>query len=157
MSDIAWETEHSVEATATLAFAWTYMTDVRNWDDPPAEFTLHGPFVSGSSGTTEMPGQESRHWRLRDVEPPDSYTIAIALDEAVILCKWTFTELADCQTRLTQRITLEGDNASACIAEVQQAFEHSLEEGMSRIANAIGEAYARDSTNAKTSSQAPKA
>ena len=74
MSDIAWATEHSVETTATPAFTWTYMTDVKNWDDPPAEFRLNGSFTSGSLGTTKIPGQVPRQWRLREVKPHDSYT-----------------------------------------------------------------------------------
>jgi hypothetical protein len=42
MNDIAWSIEHSVETTAHLAFAWLFMTNVKNWDDPPAEFRLIG-------------------------------------------------------------------------------------------------------------------
>ena len=41
--------------------AWGYMADVRNWDDPPAEFELDGPFEAGSRGITRMPGQEARY------------------------------------------------------------------------------------------------
>jgi hypothetical protein len=57
MSDIKWAIEHSAEATANLAFTWTYMTDVKNWDDPPAKFSLNGPFLSGSPGSTEYQGK----------------------------------------------------------------------------------------------------
>ena len=64
MNDVAWEIAHSVDANASPAFAWTYMTNIANWDDPPAEFELDGPFAVGSRGTTRMPGQEPRHWRV---------------------------------------------------------------------------------------------
>jgi hypothetical protein len=143
-SDIQWAIEHSVETTAPLAFAWRYMTDVKNWDDPPAQFTLHGSFVSGSSGTTELPGQEPRQWRLREVKPQDSYTVEIALEGATILCRWVFAEGPVGQTRLTQLITLQGENASSYRDEVQQVFGPGLEPGMKKIATAIGQAYARD-------------
>ena len=119
-SEIKWEIEHSVETTAPPAFTWMYMTDVKNWDDPPAEFRLHGSFTSGSLGTTEIPGQPPRQWRLRDVRPRDSYTIEIALEGAVILCRWVFAELPHNQTRLTQHITLQGENASSYGDEVQR-------------------------------------
>jgi hypothetical protein len=144
MNDIAWATEHSVETTATPAFTWTYMTDVKNWDDPPAEFRLNGSFTSGSLGTTKIPGQAPRQWRLREVKPHASYTIEIALEGALILCKWVFKELPNSQTRLTQHITLEGENASSYKGDVQRTFEPALAPGMSRIAIAIDRAYARD-------------
>jgi hypothetical protein len=144
MSDIAWATEHSVETTATPAFTWTYMTDVKHWDDPPAEFALNGSFTSGSLGTTRIPGQMARQWRLREVKPHDSYTIEIALEGAVILCKWVFNELPNSQTRLTQHITLKGENASSYEGDVRRTFDLALAPGMSRIAIAIDRAYARD-------------
>jgi hypothetical protein len=144
MSNLTWSIEHSVETTAPPAFSWMYMTDVKNWDDPPATFKLDGPFTSGSPGTTEMPGQALRHWRLRDVQPPHTYTMEIALDGAVLLCKWVFSELPDSQTRLTQYIGLEGENASLYKDEVDRAFAPTLAAGMSRIASAIGLAYARE-------------
>ena len=144
MSHIAWEIEHSVEAGATLAFTWSYMSDVKNWDDPPAEFRLHGSFTTGSLGTTEAPGQPPRQWRLQAVKPHDSYTIEIALEGAVLLCKWTFKEFLDNKTRLTQHITLSGENAASYSNDVQQVFSSTLAPGMSRIAVAIGQAYSRD-------------
>ena len=147
MSEIAWATEHSVETTATPAFTWTYMTDVKNWDDPPAEFKLHGPFASGSPGTTEMPGQPARHWELKDVTPGKSYTIEIALAGAVISCRWVFDELPGGRTQLTQHVTLEGENASSYTDAVRQAFGPGLAPGMSRIVAGISEAYARHRIN----------
>jgi hypothetical protein len=59
MNEIAWQA-HSVETDASPSFAWSYLTDVRNWDDPPAQFVLDGPFADGTQGTTLMPGQEQR-------------------------------------------------------------------------------------------------
>ena len=51
MSEIAWQIAHSVDSKADLPFAWAYITDVANWDDPPATFELEGPFEAGSYGT----------------------------------------------------------------------------------------------------------
>jgi hypothetical protein len=142
MSEIKWAIEHSAEATADLAFTWRYMTDLKNWDDPPAKFSLNGSFSSGSSGSTEIPGQPPQQWRLQEVKPRQSYTIEIALEGAVILCRWVFAELPNSHTRLTQHITLSGENASSYKDEVQQAFGPGLAPGMNRIAMAISQAYA---------------
>ena len=141
MSDIAWAIEHSVETEATPAFTWTYMTDVKNWDDPPAEFKLNGPFATGSTGTTEVPGQPPRQWRLKNVNPRETYTIEIAMPGAVISCKWMFSEIPGNRTRLTQHINLEGENAFSYKEDVQRAFGTGLAPGMNRIATAISEAY----------------
>jgi hypothetical protein len=37
-SDTKWAKVHSIENTPTCT--WRYMTDVKNWDDPPAEFQI---------------------------------------------------------------------------------------------------------------------
>src|SRR5712692_8747914 len=113
MSDIAWEIEYSVETSASPAFAWTYMTNVANWDDPPAEFKLDGPFAAGSRGVTQIPGQEPRRWELREVKPPESYTLEFALPGASMSFEWQFHGLPDGRTRLRQHIILKGENAAA--------------------------------------------
>ena len=91
-----------------------------------------------------MPGQAPLQWRLRDVNPHDTYTMEIALDGAVFSCKWMYMELPESQTRMTQNITLKGENASSYKDDIERAFAYNLAPGMSRIAIAIGQAYARD-------------
>ena len=141
MSDTAWETHHSVETGATPSFAWTFMSNVANWDDPPAQFHLEGPFVSRASGTTRMPGQPPRHWHLADVTPMQSYTIEFPLNNATLSFEWTFHPLSG-RTRLTQHIRLSGENAAEYLVMVQQAFGSNLAPGMERIAASIDRAYA---------------
>src|SRR5438046_2407880 len=67
MKNIACQLEHSVDAEVSPSFAWNWRTDIKNWDDPPAQFQLDGPFASGSWGTTLLPGQEPLRWQIRDV------------------------------------------------------------------------------------------
>jgi hypothetical protein len=142
MSDAPWQLDASAEANATLQFAWNYMTDVSNWDDPPAEFTLEGPFADGSRGSTRMPGQEPRQWVLRDIRPLDSYTVEFPLPGATFSTVWTFEAIDARRTRLTQRLALEGENAAAYAADTQAAFGPTLAPGMRRIAAAIERAAA---------------
>jgi hypothetical protein len=56
MAEGGWEAAHSVDTAAGLDFAWNYMSNVDNWDDPPAQVILDGPFIDGSLGTTQCPG-----------------------------------------------------------------------------------------------------
>lgn len=155
MSDAVWEIEHSVEITATPDFAWAYMSDVTNWDDPPAQFKLDGPFKAGARGTTEMPGQPPRQWQIRQVKPGQSYRIELSLDRASLSSEWSFARLHDNGTRLTQHVSLEGENASVYLAEVQQAFTSSLEPGMNRIAQAIDRAYLNATGRATSRKMSP--
>src|SRR5262249_3731450 len=135
----AWTIEHSVDSDASPAFAWSYWTDVANWSDPPATFTLEGPFAPGSRGMTDAPGQPTRHWRIGDVDPGRSATILIPLDGATLAFEWRFEERPGGGTRLTQRISLSGENAAAYL-EARSIFEANQVGGMKKMADAMARA-----------------
>jgi len=141
MNDGTAPVEYSVESDASPAFAWSYWTDVRNWADPPARFTLDGEFSAGSTGTTWMPGQEPLHWVIEAVEPWRSAKIQMQLDRATLSFEWRFEPLPDHRTKLTQRIALGGENAEAYTA-AQAAFRANVADGMNRMAAAIAHAEA---------------
>ncbi len=147
MNDIHYQVEHSVDVPVSLAFAWAWRTDVRNWDDPPAQFQLDGPFAPSTWGTTRLPGQEPLRWQIRDVEPPRSFAIEMPLDHATLSFEWRFEAISDRHTKLAQRIVLAGDNAAAYGAQVRAGFGSNLHDGMSRIAAAITAAAASSSAD----------
>ena len=136
MSEIVWQIEHTVEAEVSAPFAWGFWSNVSNWNDPAAEFTLDGPFAAGSVGTTRMPGQDPIRWRIQDVVPGTCATIEMELDRAVVAFRWRFEAMSDKRTKLTQRITLEGENAAVYVGHVEAAFG-TLPDGMKRIAAAM--------------------
>ena len=141
----AWECERSVEADVPVAFAWGYMTDVRNWCDPPAEFSIEGPFAAGSRGTTRMPGHPPSHWRIQAVEPCSTYTLEGGgfLDGALMRFHWRFDALPGSRTRISQRIELLGENAAAYVTTISESFGVNLEPGLRRIAGQMERAAAR--------------
>jgi len=145
MHEVAWKTSHSVDSLASLPFAWAYMTNVANWDDPPATFELEGTFTAGARGVTRMPGQEPRHWQLAQVNPRASYVLEAELDGAVMAFEWRFDTIAG-GTRLTQEIVLKGEKAADYVPQVAAAFGANLAAGMNRIVAAIEEAEARPRT-----------
>ena len=148
MSTVAWHLEHSVEAGVSATFAWTFWTDVRNWDDPPATFRLDGPFLAGSWGTTLIPGRDALRWHIRDVMPYRSFVIELPIDPAATLSfEWVFESLSDRRTRLTQHIRLSGSNAAAHADQVRAGFSATLQDGMARIARnlAAAESVSRSS------------
>lgn len=124
------------------------MTDVRNWSDPPAEFTLEGPFATGTRGTTRMPGQPANLWSIHDVDPGRAYTIVGGsfMENAWLRCHWRFDPLSETRTRLTQRLELGGENAAAYVDDIRSGFEPNLEPGMRRIAQLMARAAQRQST-----------
>ena len=140
MTNIACQLEESVEAEVSLSFAWSWRTDVKNWDDPPAQFQLDGPFDGGSWGTTLFPGQEPLRWQIREVRPGTVFIIDMPLDRAVLSFEWWFDAVSNRRTRITQRIVLSGDNATAYANQVQASFGSTLPDGMKRIANAMARA-----------------
>jgi hypothetical protein len=136
MSEIVWQIEHAVEADVSATFAWNYWSNVANWDDPPAEFVLDGPFVAGSIGTTRIPGQDAIQWRIRDVLPGECATIEIELDRATASFTFSFKAVSATRTKLIQRIVLEGENAAAYVEHMAAGFGR-LPEGMKRLAAAM--------------------
>ena len=140
MNNVACQLEHAVEAAVSSSFAWSWRTDVKNWDDPPARFQFDGAFASGSWGTTLLPGQGALRWHIRDVRPGRSFIIEMPLDRAVLSFEWRFDAVSDCRTRITQRIILSGDNATAYVTQVRASFGLTLADGMMRIADAMASA-----------------
>ena len=140
MTETAWEIAHSVQTGASRKCAWEFMSNVSNWNDPPAEFHLDGPFVTGSRGTTQMPGQPAQSWQLTNVSPEESYTIEFSLDGARLTFQWRFDSISP-GTRLTQHVRLGGESAVEYVSLVQQALGSNLAPGMERIAAAIDRAY----------------
>jgi len=63
--------------------------------------------------------------------------IDMPLDRAVLTFEWMFEPVGAHRTRITQRITLSGDNAAAYADQVRAGFGSTLQDGMKRIADAI--------------------
>jgi len=146
MSGIALQLEHSVEADVTAAFAWKYRTDIANWNDPPARFALDGAFIAGARGTTELPGQQPLHWKVREVQPPDSFVLEMELDRAILTFEWRFDASSAQRTRMTQKIVLAGENAAVYVEQIRAEFRPGLADGMRRIAADMAAAQRRSTS-----------
>jgi len=133
-TDVALVLEHSIEADVSPAFAWSFRTDVAQWNDPPATFLLQGSFADGSRGTTLLPGQEPLIWWIRDVQTERAFAIEMPLDRATLRFEWHFGAISERRTKLTQRIILSGSNAAAYVQQVDAGFGSTLQGGMERIA-----------------------
>jgi hypothetical protein len=135
MSVPQWKFEHAVVCAVPREFAWAYWTDIGNWDDPPAQFRLDGPFRSGARLTTVLPGQEL-YWVIRDVEAGFGALIEMELSGAVVGLRWRFEEIAGERTRISQAVSLSGDGAEALVDQAKM-FETNLPDGMRKLAQAM--------------------
>lgn len=135
-----WQFEYSVECHASPQFAWSYWTNVSNWNDPPAEIELVGPFAAGSRLITKLPEREPLHSVIRSVTPEREATIEMQLPGAILSFCWRFDGLSAVEsTRLTQRLTLSGTDAGNFVEQVS-IFEQTVPDGMKRLAETISSA-----------------
>src|SRR5690348_13522742 len=134
MMEMPLQFEYSVEADVSPAFAWQFRTEPANWNDPPAQFALEGPFEGGSRGTTLFPGQPPLYWYIREVRQGEAFVIEMPLDRATLRFEWRFDPVSERTTKLTQRIVLAGENAGAYAGQVEAQFRPNLADGMKRIA-----------------------
>jgi hypothetical protein len=137
MNEPAWTFEHSVQCHASRDFAWTYWTNIANWNDPPAKFELDGPFAVGSRLTTTLPDQ-TLHSVIRYVEPGSAATIEMELPDGVLSFHWTFEDLSETRSRITQRLLLSTE--SAALVEHANMLEQTVPQGMSKLIASIEEA-----------------
>src|SRR5262249_50925495 len=125
-----WEFRHSVVANANRQTVWEFISNIDNMarleGDAVESMTLDGPFQTGTRGATKMRGQEPTHWRLADVEPPERAMYEMELARAVLRFAWTYEDLGDGRTRLTQHLTLEGPGAEAYVPLMEEHFVGNL-------------------------------
>ena len=138
---MSWELKHSVIANANRQTVWEFVSNIDNLarieGDAVESITLDGPYQAGSKGTTKMQGQEPIHWRLADVEPPRRSVTEMELTGAVVRFNWTYEELPDGRTRLSQHIVLEGPGAEAYVPFMEEHIAGNLPQGMQRLAEEV--------------------
>ena len=91
----------------------------------------------GAACTTKMVGQDPTHWQLVEVIPPERSVTEMELTEAVVRTTWTFEELPDDRTRLSQHMVLEGPGAEAYVSVMEEMFAGNIVKGMEKIAAEI--------------------
>ena len=136
-----WELKHSVIANAPRQAVWEFVSQIDNLarveGDAVESMTLDGPFQAGTRGTTKMRGQEPTHWRLVEVRPLERAVTEVELTEAVVRFAWTYEELTDGRTRMSQHIVLEGPGAEAYVPVMEQYFAPNVGQGMERLAEEV--------------------
>jgi hypothetical protein len=136
-----WEMRHSVIANADRQSVWKFISNIDNLarieGDAVESMTLDGPFQTGTRGATKMPGQEPTHWRLANVVPPEGATYEMEVAGAVLSFAWTYEDLGDGRTRLSQHLVLDGPGAAAFVPFMEEHFAANIPKGMEKLAEEV--------------------
>jgi hypothetical protein len=136
-----WELKQSVIARASRDVVWEFISNFENLarveGDAVESMTLDGPFQAGARGTTKMRGQEPTRWRLAEVEPPERAVYEMEFPGAVVQFRWSYEQLPDGRTRLSQHIVLDGPEAEAYLPAMEESLAPNVGQGMKRLAEEI--------------------
>ena len=136
-SEHAWAFEHSIDCAVATEFAWKFWTNVSNWalDADVVSIEIDGPFAAGARGFTNSKSSGRVEWRIADVQPR-SAVIEFPLPGAVGRFVWTFEDVGD-RTRITQRCTLDGEQAGTYAKAAGPSLEKGIPAGMQKLSEAM--------------------
>ena len=140
----AWAFEFAVDCKVTLEFAWNFWTNVKNWafDSDIESVELDGPFATGTRGLTHSTRVGRIEWRIVEVRPGKA-VIEFPLSGAAGQFVWTFEDVAGC-TRITQRCTLQGEQADIYAKAFGPDLEAGIPVGLTKLCRMMQDADGLD-------------
>jgi hypothetical protein len=116
-----------------VEFACQFWTDVQNWTlDPDVEsIEISGPFAQGARGATNSRASGLVEWRIAEIDDGRA-VIEFPLPGAMGRCVWTFEDCAGL-TRITQRWSLQGEQAANYVDSVAPGLQNGIPEGMKKL------------------------
>ena len=134
-----WSFEHTVECDVSREFAWRFWTNVDNWklDSDVVSVELDGPFAVGAKGATQTKSSGRLEWRIAQLEPGRRAVLEFPAPGAVARFAYTFADVKERRTRMTQRVSLSGGKAAMYIDTVGRALEVGIPEGMLKLCEAM--------------------
>jgi hypothetical protein len=136
-NDTGWTFEHSADCGATVEFAWRFWTNVSNWalDADIESVEIDGPFAAGARGFTSSKSSGRVEWRIVEAQIGRA-VIEFPLHNAVGRFVWIFEDI-DGRTRITQRCTLEGEQADTYAKAIGPSLEEGIPAGMRKLCGSI--------------------
>ena len=134
-----WTYEHSIETSADRNAIFAFFKDVSTWPDWNAgveRIELDGPFVSGTTGTMFMPGQDAIRFRLVWVGDGQGFEDETKIADAgvVVRVRHTLEALPNRGTRITYSATIDGPAADDVGPSIGPAITADFPEVMSALA-----------------------
>jgi hypothetical protein len=139
-----WTFEHSTECGVPVEFAWQFWTNVSNWaiDADVESLEIDGPFAAGSRGFTNSRSSGRIEWRIAEVHPGRA-VIEFPLAGAVGRFVWTFKDLGGGRTRMTQRCTIDGEQAAAYANAIGPSLEAGIPAGMQKLCETMENSHVK--------------
>lgn len=140
-----WVFEHAIESGVSVQFAWNFWTNVRNWllDADVVSIEIDGEFAAGTNGVTHSKSSGKINWRIIEVVEPRKAVLEIPAPGAVARFVWTFEDVEG-RTRITQQVSLSGEQAAMYADTVGRGLQAGIPSGMLRLCEAM-QAAARTS------------
>ncbi len=134
-----WTYEHTIETSADRNAIFASFKDVSTWPEwnPGVErIDLDGRFVSGTTGTMFMPGQEALRFRLVWVGDAEGFEDETEIAEAgvVVRVRHTLEALRDRGTRITYSAIIDGPAADEVGPSIGPAITADFPEVMAALA-----------------------
>jgi len=96
---------------------------------------LHGPFAAGTRRVTQSKSSDRIEWRIAEVEPGRA-DLEFPAPGALAIFIFTFEQL-DGRTRITQRVSLYGEQALQYAASIGVGLEAGIPAGMRKLCEAM--------------------
>ncbi len=106
---------------------WAFDSDIESVE-------LNGPFTSGSHGVTRSRSSGRIEWKLGSVQPEKRAIVEISVPGASAHFEWLFEDSGSA-TRITQRVSIKGENARS----LGQALQQGIPEGMKKLCTKMTE------------------
>ncbi|MGH9574670.1 MAG: hypothetical protein ACRD40_14215 [Candidatus Acidiferrales bacterium] len=142
--DDVWVFEHTIECGVSAEFAWGFWTNVENWklDSDVVSVEIQGPFATGARGATQTKSFGRLDWHVAELGLRRA-VLEFPAQGALARFSYSFQDVDDGRrTRITQRVSLSGEKATAFIDTIGRALEMGIPEGMRKFCGAM-EAAAR--------------
>lgn len=140
MENAAWKFEYTVLCRADRSQAWSFLTNVTNWERLEGAsvnwIRIYGPFAAGTYGETKMPDQIPQRWLIAEVEEGRSMMIETPVDGATLYVQTVLESPTPNETRIVRKMYLRGPKA-ATLAPGMKLFEENVPQGLRKLAAAI--------------------
>ncbi|MFB9263457.1 SRPBCC family protein [Bradyrhizobium erythrophlei] len=111
----AWQTQFSIETSASPEAIWALFRDVPGWTLWNAgieTIALEGPFAAGTGFVMKPPGEEPLRAVLTEVRENESFVDETRIDDLVIAVTHRIEPLAPSRTRITYAVDARGEGAA---------------------------------------------
>ena len=133
-----WIFEHAIECSVSVPFAWSFWTNVDHWrlDADVVSIDIDGDFAAGTQGVTHTKSSGTIHWRIIEVVSPSKAVLEIPAPGAAARFVWTFED-RDGKTRITQQVSLSGEQSAMYADTVGRALQAGIPSGMRKLCEAM--------------------